>query len=127
MTTDQLVVLLEQDRDAGWTELYGSLLSACVAECAAARQDRVEARDIAHDAVTRIAVGGFTTLRDAGNGVPLAAWSRGVARNLVRERVRDRAPRSLVSDPSEPEEDQQRKGLIAKGWGTLDLSSLTDG
>jgi DNA-directed RNA polymerase specialized sigma24 family protein len=114
---------MERDRDAAWEELRVALVSSCGSACASAGLSAAEAEDIAHDGLARMAETDFATLRAAAPRVFLSSWSRGVARNLVRARLRDAPPSALASDPRQPEPAEE---IPATGWEALDLVSLTD-
>lgn len=117
MTVEAFLSLVGGDRDRAWDILLSSLVSACVS--VGVRPE--EAEDVAHEAITRVAEGGFTALRKTRPGVALSAWSRGLVRNLLHERRRDRGLRTLAVEPPEPDPVQANRD----GWEGLDLTSLS--
>jgi DNA-directed RNA polymerase specialized sigma24 family protein len=107
----------------GLESLRASLLRGSRWACRKLGLDAGEADDVAHDSLVRAARDDFAALRGAGAGTPLSSWARGIAKNLVRERLRDGRPSHLPEDPSERPEPPAE---TADGWDSVDLSSLTD-
>lgn len=123
MTIEELLALRDHDREAAWESLRASLLRGSRWACRKLGLDAGEADDVAHDSLVRAARDDFAALRGAGAGTPLSSWARGIAQNLVREKLRGDRPLRLPEDlPACP---ALAAEASADGWDAVDLSSLT--
>jgi DNA-binding CsgD family transcriptional regulator len=123
MTIGELLATAEGDRTALWQVIRSELLSCAKRLCSRIGWDAAEAEEIAEDGLERVARRDFAPLHAARGQVLLSAWARGVARNVLRERMRIRRPAQL--DVERVERLGTETWMPSEGWETLDLSALT--
>jgi len=116
--------LLAQDADARWGHLRTALSLGALRACRRAGLDPTEAEDIAQEGLVRAARARFAALREAVPSALLSSWTRGMARNLVREKLRTSSPVRFAKEPTAAAE--APGDVPAHGWNDVDLSALTD-
>lgn len=123
MQVAEFQALVKSDPEAAWKAMEAILVASCRTACLRARIDRSEAEDLAHDGLAGAAREEFAVLSGVDGKRSLRVWASGVARNLARKRIRDLARARRIEPTTSAGAPLERP---TAGWGSLELSCLTD-
>ncbi len=96
LTLEWMVDRLANDRATAWAELRVQCHRSASRLARRWRLQGADVEDVGDTVLLRAVVDDYAALRRGDRSAPLAAWLTGVARNVIRERLRDERGRSPV-------------------------------
>lgn len=126
MTIQDVLALYDRQMEEAWRELREALVHACSMACLRAEIDPREADDMAQEGIVRTARDGFAALRNLDGKVLLSSWASGVARNLIRERLREKQWHGVVEAVESEGHPESTTDSAVEGSEALHLAALTD-